>query len=1263
MYLDCDRPGLSADEPIMLLAEAVRQLGLQFRSFNAAAQHLRNRWLQDIARGYAGSADKHRLTTRGRTRYLEEFRVFVRDDLHLGDRNVLFVIDTFEEVQYRSAAAAEEVFAFLGELQQLLPRLRTVLAGRNPARELRVEPMEIGELDDQSAQAFLETLGVTSSEVRRSLARLLHGNPLTLRLAAEVVALEEGKAPDLESLIDDTEIQGVLYNRILGHVHHDDVKRIAHPGLILRRITADIIRKVLAQPCALGAVDETRAAELFELLGDELSLVTLEGNAVRHRADVRRVMLPALKKDQKETVREVQEAAVRYYKDFDDVTSRAEEIYHRLSLGHPVSEIDARWLPGVDESLRSAVDELEGASRAYLASRLRIELDDQDWNSVDQATWEEHVAMRVIDLLSLDRPLEAVRILRRRAARISDSRLYWLHAQALSRCGQALEARELARQAIGAALRDPGWSDAYELRGESWTADQLVDWFTGPSAAPSAEDVQVRIKWLERLHPLHVLAGRSFVGRNKELAAIESYVSGGGRVLDLRARPPLLVQGPAGSGKSALVASFVLDRLSSIWLVYLDCDALNLSPATAENPLRRLLEQAFRQLALQVPIIRETADLLERVRVAVDTKSFEPIAGILPSDRILVFVIDAVELLQDRSRDYTAELYSALEKLQQLHPRLRTILISRGELPGLAHETLTVGGLDAESVQAYLAAEGIEPQELRQRIVDTAGGNPTALRLSVELVKREGPQAFEGVSGSSAAMLSGSGATILAALTQRLFARIHDPEVSAIAAPALLVRQITPGVIRHVIAGKAGVVVDADEKAVELFESLEAEATLFTRDGEALRPRGDVRRTVVSGFRRERPEVARSIDEAAVRYYEAKEDVTSRAEEIYHRLMLGQASDDIDARWVSGVEDALRGAIGDLAGPARAYLAATLGLDLQEIDWSAADQPTWERYIAQRARDLIVLERYADAVELLRQRSTRLPRSSLFALEAEALLRGGGPRDALLVARRGLTVWPDDPVLPKIVADCEALLGASETSAQAPPAPSSVGDVASYQLRQEVDPRDVASALASALPTSTDVMNVIQQLHVTSGQLPAATAGALVAWAKQEGRLDEVVTAVAAYRPESQELRAFLDRSTVRIDSRAVDPIAAVRFRGGALIFGRLLLRDFLRGIVSGRKAISGPGRQRPCRERQVADGAVGGTCRPHNGPSRVRVHVSGFTDDDPRGRGARPARPPRLAVGAAGRFTRANIEAAGAVPKHYPSPGARGTRNDLADV
>src|SRR5262249_60685399 len=65
-------------------------------------------------------------------------------------------------------------------------------------------------------------------------------------------------------------IQALLYGRILDHLHADDVRAVAYPGLVVRRITADVIRDVLAEPCGLRLTPERDEHAIFAVLSKEV---------------------------------------------------------------------------------------------------------------------------------------------------------------------------------------------------------------------------------------------------------------------------------------------------------------------------------------------------------------------------------------------------------------------------------------------------------------------------------------------------------------------------------------------------------------------------------------------------------------------------------------------------------------------------------------------------------------------------------------------------------------------------------------------------------------------------------------------------------------------------------------------------------------------------------------------------------------------------------------------------------------------------------
>ena len=118
-----------------------------------------------------------------------------------------------------------------------------------------------------------------SDEHLDRLVEQVDGNPLGLRLAAQVFA-REGLAgveeaigrQRLSAAVAEERLQGLLHARIVEHLENDDLKKLADPGLIVRRLTVDVVREVLAGPCGI-TFDTTTPEVLFAALRNEVSLV------------------------------------------------------------------------------------------------------------------------------------------------------------------------------------------------------------------------------------------------------------------------------------------------------------------------------------------------------------------------------------------------------------------------------------------------------------------------------------------------------------------------------------------------------------------------------------------------------------------------------------------------------------------------------------------------------------------------------------------------------------------------------------------------------------------------------------------------------------------------------------------------------------------------------------------------------------------------------------------------------------------------------
>lgn len=449
-YLDFDRPDLVADEPLTLLTEAVRQLGIEYPEVRENCERLRQGWLMQLS---------ERDTRAGATPALalESIRVAaVRDAVHAigglagGTRPILLVLDTFEEVQYRGEHAVNEIWKLLTELRARIPSLRIVIAGRSEVDQPSINSLALTTFDELSAIGYLQAKGIGDENLARRIFGLFGGSPLTLKLAADVAKLE-GEADAFKAInlqegfgkrLGDEQIQRQLYHRVLKHVHNPEVRKLAHPGLLLRRITPEAILKVLAEPCGVSVGNIDQANGLFQELRREVSLVRLEADgSLRHRQDLRSLMLDALQRDNPEKARDIHARAVAFYESFDGDAERAEEIYHRLWLDEPLERISARWRRGIRARLHSAVAEFDPRRRAFLAAMLDLPADSDARQAARLEDWEVIASRQARDLLADGDPQSALAVLAERHERTIGSAALIVQSKAwlaLSRYDEAI---------------------------------------------------------------------------------------------------------------------------------------------------------------------------------------------------------------------------------------------------------------------------------------------------------------------------------------------------------------------------------------------------------------------------------------------------------------------------------------------------------------------------------------------------------------------------------------------------------------------------------------------------------------------------------------------------------------------------------------------------------------------------------------------------------------------------------------------------------
>lgn len=460
-YLAFDSPTLKAEEPFTLIAEIFRQLRLLypeptplFEDFNRAFEEYRNR------RGALDERSNVKGGRRVRSAQLHDTEFGLYDHFaylvnKLSERHgpdgvqfvpFLLVLDTFEEASFGGAERLIGFFEWLGALHKQCPRLRIVISMRPPALVKlpsalgKPADLHLSDLEPAAGALLLERLGVADAEVAKTIVRQIGGNPLNLTLAGRLLQKETAGSQGFDDLktsswfffsVSDEVIRGQLYSRLLNHIHDKDVRRLAHPGMVLRRVTPEIILEVLSGPCGVSVKDISRADELFRALAKEHTLVQLApgDRELSYRPDIRQPTLRLLQQERPQEVRAIHEAAVAYYGRRGKTSDKIELLYHLLAKDSEAWELDDHWQKAA-VSLAPALDELPARAQAWLAAKLGRPLSEEMRLRATLEDWERSVASMARFALQHLEAERALSLMSERSDRSAASPLFALEAKA-----------------------------------------------------------------------------------------------------------------------------------------------------------------------------------------------------------------------------------------------------------------------------------------------------------------------------------------------------------------------------------------------------------------------------------------------------------------------------------------------------------------------------------------------------------------------------------------------------------------------------------------------------------------------------------------------------------------------------------------------------------------------------------------------------------------------------------------------------------------
>ncbi|MDB5918342.1 MAG: hypothetical protein JWR40_2576 [Massilia sp.] len=299
---------------------------------------------------------------------------------------LLMFVDSYEQVEGYDDVAANAPQQIAGILAAQGATVLLVYASRIFKESLgfidkkyQLKQFTVGEsVAYLMRQAKMAGLEISRQEARRVQA-VTGRAPLALRIA--VGLLDKGDdlhdAQAWSAYLENSPemVQALLYERLLRRIRSEELRKIAAPGLLVRRLSEEVILHVLAKPCRLE-LKEGAAAQLMAEAQSEGQLFVKrpdDSKALWHRADVRTTMLENVRRATKpETAIEIHELAVAYYSRgaSESLLFQTEELYHRLCLDQGPDLLDASWSHEAGLALRPSMGELPRAARAYLRSRM-----------------------------------------------------------------------------------------------------------------------------------------------------------------------------------------------------------------------------------------------------------------------------------------------------------------------------------------------------------------------------------------------------------------------------------------------------------------------------------------------------------------------------------------------------------------------------------------------------------------------------------------------------------------------------------------------------------------------------------------------------------------------------------------------------------------------------------------------------------------------------------------------------------------------------
>lgn len=434
----------------------------------------------------------------------------------------------------------------------------------------------------------------------------------------------------------------------------------------------------------------------------------------------------------------------------------------------------------------------------------------------------------------------------------------------------------------------------------------------------------------------------------------------GGRYLLDHPDVPANALAEGGPADSALTEGIVYKRI------------LNHLGTGPDDPLRKLAYPGLAVRLVTPALIRDV------IAPAVGIRLDDPVAARALWQRLVdhTWVVEReTDGLARHRRDLREEMLpimlrdaSVAPKVMKLH-RLALKHFRAAADPDLPRERAR---LEAVYHALMLLKPGEELPEEQRRLVKQAMGSdyldlpPHAAELAMRYAGLELFPAELAPARTSVADIS------LVVLLQRLLGRISDLVLRKIVHPGLVLRMMTPGLIRAVVAPALGIPLRDRSAARRLWTALAGQTWLVVAEADArLRPRSDLRKVLMRLLAQNTPAAPEVVmlHRLALQHYRAATDPDippelARTEAIYHALMLVAPGEDLADADRSLVQSAMQGDFSELSPHAAALARACAGVPPEPGDVDLVPPAYRDAVLAQLGWVAIDGDRPLDALAL-----------------------------------------------------------------------------------------------------------------------------------------------------------------------------------------------------------------------------------------------------------------------------------------------------------